>query len=102
MTVPEPVPALSVEVVEVSAPPSSSRPLEKVPTLLRDPLLTLKKAKSVVLKDDIGEYDKVNTDVVKMVAVHSLMKEGFLSFLPQFFLRQVIPRIIIIGSLCKA
>jgi hypothetical protein len=102
MTVPEPAPASSVEVVEVSATPSSSRPLEKVPTLPRDPPLALKRAKSVVLKDDVGEYDKVNTDVVNMAAVHSLMKVGFLSFLPQFFLRHIIPRIIIIGSLCRA
>uniref|UniRef100_A0A2N9F4W0 Uncharacterized protein n=2 Tax=Fagus sylvatica TaxID=28930 RepID=A0A2N9F4W0_FAGSY len=73
-SVPEPVPTSSVEVVEISAEPSSSRPLEKVPTLPRDASLACRRAKSVVTKDDVGEYDKVNTDVVKVAGIHSLMK----------------------------
>ena len=74
--------ATSVEVVEVSIAPSSSRPTEKVPTLPRYASLASRRAKSVVTKDDVGEYDKVNTDVIKVAAVHSLMKVGFLYFLP--------------------
>uniref|UniRef100_A0A2N9FP09 Uncharacterized protein n=1 Tax=Fagus sylvatica TaxID=28930 RepID=A0A2N9FP09_FAGSY len=73
-SVPEPVPTSSVEVVEISAEPSSSRSLEKVPTLPRDASLACRRAKSVVTKDDVGEYDKVNTDVVKVAGIHSLMK----------------------------
>uniref|UniRef100_A0A2N9F733 Uncharacterized protein n=1 Tax=Fagus sylvatica TaxID=28930 RepID=A0A2N9F733_FAGSY len=71
---PEPVPTSPVEVVEISAEPSSSRSLEKVPTLPRDASLACRRAKSVVTKDDVGEYDKVNTDVVKVASVHSLIK----------------------------
>jgi hypothetical protein len=73
-SVPEPVPTSPVEVVEISAEPSSSRSLEKVPTLPRDASLACRRAKSVVTKDDVGEYDKVNTDVVKVAGIHSLMK----------------------------
>ena len=87
--------------VEVPTAPLSSRPLEKVPTLPRDASLASRRAKSVVMKDDIGEYDKVNTDVMKVAAVHSLMKVGFLSFLRQLFLRHVVLRIIIV-FLCRA
>jgi hypothetical protein len=39
-SVPEPVPTSPVEVVEISAEPSSSRSLEKVPTLPRDASLS--------------------------------------------------------------
>uniref|UniRef100_A0A2N9ECM7 Uncharacterized protein n=1 Tax=Fagus sylvatica TaxID=28930 RepID=A0A2N9ECM7_FAGSY len=70
----DPVPTSSVEVFEVSNTPSSSIPVEKVPTLPKDGSLAMRRAKTVVLKDDVGEYDKVNTDVVRMAAVHSLMK----------------------------
>jgi hypothetical protein len=73
-SVPEPVPTSSVEVVEISAEPTSSRPVEKAPTLPRDASLACRRAKSVVTKDDVSEYDKVNTDVVKVAGVHSLMK----------------------------
>uniref|UniRef100_A0A2N9J4Y7 Uncharacterized protein n=1 Tax=Fagus sylvatica TaxID=28930 RepID=A0A2N9J4Y7_FAGSY len=48
--------------------------LEKVPTLPRDASLACRRAKSVVTKDDVDEYDKVNTDVIKVAGVHSLMK----------------------------
>ena len=71
-----PGPASSVEVVEVPTEPSSSRSVEKVPTLPRDASLASRRAKTVVTKEDIGEYDKVNTDVVKVVGVHFLMKVG--------------------------
>ena len=93
--------ATSVEVVEVSIAPSSSRPTEKVPTLPRYASLASRRAKSVVTKDDVGEYDKVNTDVIKVAAVHSLMKVGFLYFLPQLFLHHVILTIIFV-FLCRA
>ncbi|GMY11028.1 hypothetical protein FCV25MIE_06267, partial [Fagus crenata] len=71
---PDPAPASSIEVVEIPAEPSSSKSVEKVPTLPRDASLACRRAKSVVPKDDIGEYDKVNTDVIKVAGVHSLMK----------------------------
>uniref|UniRef100_A0A2N9G8P9 Uncharacterized protein n=1 Tax=Fagus sylvatica TaxID=28930 RepID=A0A2N9G8P9_FAGSY len=74
LTIPDPAPASSVEVVEVPTALSSSRPVEKVLTLPRDASLASRRAKSVVTKDDVGEYDKVNTDVVKVAGVHSLMK----------------------------
>ena len=73
-SVPEPVQTSSVEVVKISAEPSSSRFMEKVPTLPRDASLACRRAKSVVTKDDLNEYDKVNTDVIKVAGVHSLMK----------------------------
>uniref|UniRef100_A0A2N9FBD9 Uncharacterized protein n=1 Tax=Fagus sylvatica TaxID=28930 RepID=A0A2N9FBD9_FAGSY len=73
-SIPEPVPTSSIEVVEITAEPSSSRPVEKVPTLPRDASLACRRAKSVVTKDDVDEYEKVNTDVVKVAGVHSLMK----------------------------
>jgi hypothetical protein len=72
-----------------------------VPTLPRDTSLDSRRAKSVVTKDDIGEYEKVNTDVMKVAAVHLLMKVRFLSFLRQLFLRHVVLRIIIV-FLCRA
>uniref|UniRef100_A0A2N9FY07 Uncharacterized protein n=1 Tax=Fagus sylvatica TaxID=28930 RepID=A0A2N9FY07_FAGSY len=73
-SIPEPVQTSSVKVVEISAEPSSSRLVEKVPTLPRDASLACRRAKSAVTKDDLGEYDKVNTDVIKVAGVHSLMK----------------------------
>jgi hypothetical protein len=76
MTVPDPAPTSSVEVVEFPTAPSSSRLVEKVPMLPRDAFLASRRAKSVVTKDDVREYDKVNTDVVKVAGVHSLMKVG--------------------------
>ena len=72
--VPEPVPTSSVEVVEIPSEPSSSRFIEKVPTLPRDASLACRRAKSAVTKDDLAEYDKVNTDVIKVAGIHSLMK----------------------------
>uniref|UniRef100_A0A2N9GVU6 Uncharacterized protein n=1 Tax=Fagus sylvatica TaxID=28930 RepID=A0A2N9GVU6_FAGSY len=71
---PEPVPTSSVEVVEIPAEPSSSRFVEKSPTLPRDASLACRRAKAAVTKDDLAEYDKVNTDVIKVAGVHSLMK----------------------------
>jgi hypothetical protein len=71
---PEPVPTSSIEVVEIPAEPSSSRFVEKPPTLPRDASLACRRAKIVVTKDDLAEYDKVNTDVIKVAGVHSLMK----------------------------
>ncbi len=71
---PAPAPASSVEVVEVPTEPSSSRSVEKVPTLPRDASLASMRAKTVVTREDIGEYDKVNTDIVKVAGVHSLIK----------------------------
>ena len=73
-SVPEPIPASSVEVVEILAEPSSSRFVEKAPTLPQDASLACRRAKSTVTKDDLAEYDKVNTDVIKVAGVHSLMK----------------------------
>ena len=78
LTTSDPDPTSSVEVVEVLVAPSSSRPVEKVPTLLKDASLAMRRAKTVVTKDDIGEYDKVNTDIVRVAAVHSLMKVFYL------------------------
>ena len=75
-SLPDPTPTSSVEVVKVSSVPSSSRPAEKVPTLPKDASLAFRRAKSVVTKDDVGEYEKVNTDIMKMAISHSLMKVG--------------------------
>jgi hypothetical protein len=71
---PEPVPTSSIEVVEIPSEPSSSRFVERAPTLPRDASLACRRAKSAVTKDDLAEYDKVNTDVIKVAGVHSLMK----------------------------
>jgi hypothetical protein len=76
----EQVPTPSIEVIEVPSAPSSSRFIEKVPTLPKDASLALRQAKSVVMKDDIAEYEKVNTDVVKMALSHSLMKVRYFIF----------------------
>uniref|UniRef100_A0A2N9FPT7 Uncharacterized protein n=1 Tax=Fagus sylvatica TaxID=28930 RepID=A0A2N9FPT7_FAGSY len=73
-SIPEQAPMPSIEVIEVPSSPPSSRLIEKVPTLPKDSSLALRRAKSVVTKDDIAEYEKVNTDVVKMAISHSLMK----------------------------
>jgi hypothetical protein len=73
-SMPEPVQASSVEVIEISNEPSSSRLVEKTPTLPRDASLACRRAKSAVTKDDLGEYDKVNTDVIRVAGTHSLMK----------------------------
>ena len=75
-SVPEPAPMPSVDIIEIPAEPSSSRVLEKAPTLPRDASLASRRAKVAVTKDDIAEYDKVNTDVIKVAGVHSLMKVG--------------------------
>jgi hypothetical protein len=73
-SIPDPVPTSSIEVIDIPAEPSSSKSMERVPTLPRDASLASRRAKSVVTKDDIGEYDKVNIDVIKVAGVHSLMK----------------------------
>jgi hypothetical protein len=73
-SVPDPAPMPSVDVIEIPAEPSSSRVVERAPTLPRDASLASRRAKTVVTKDDVGEYDKVNTDVIKVAGVHSLMK----------------------------
>uniref|UniRef100_A0A2N9ISI6 Uncharacterized protein n=1 Tax=Fagus sylvatica TaxID=28930 RepID=A0A2N9ISI6_FAGSY len=73
-SVTEPVSAPSVEVIEIPSAPSSSRIIEKAPTLPRDASLASRRAKTVVTKDDVNEYEKVNTDVLKVAGVHSLMK----------------------------
>ena len=70
----DPASASSVEVIEIPNAPSSSKLIEKVPTLPRDASLASRRAKIMVTKDDVSEYDKVNTDVIKVAGVHSLMK----------------------------
>ena len=82
-TLSESTPASSVELVEVPSAPLSSKVVEKVPTLPEDASLALRWAKFVVTKEDVDEYAKQNTDVVKRALAHSLMKVGFLS--PFFF-----------------
>jgi hypothetical protein len=84
-SVPELAPSSSVEVVEIPADPTPSRSVEKAPTLPRDASLACRRAKSVVTKDDVGEYDKVNTDVVKVAGVHSLMKVCSFLFFAHIF-----------------
>ncbi len=83
-SLPDPVPVSSIEVIKVPSAPSSSRPAEKVLTLPKDASLALRRAKSVVTKDDVGEYEKVNTDVMNMAISHSLMKVGCF-YLPLVF-----------------
>uniref|UniRef100_A0A2N9F0B4 Uncharacterized protein n=1 Tax=Fagus sylvatica TaxID=28930 RepID=A0A2N9F0B4_FAGSY len=73
-SLPDPTPTLSVKVVEVPSSPSSSRLVEKAPTMPKDASLALRRAKSIVMKEDVGEYDKLNTDIVKRALAHSLMK----------------------------
>ena len=85
LSLPNPAPTSSVKVVEVPTAPSSSRPVEKVLTLPKDASLAMRRAKTVVMKDDVGEYNKVNTDVVRMAVVHSLMKVFYLNSPNRFF-----------------
>ena len=80
-SLPEPAPAPSIELVEIPSAPSSSKAVEKVPTFPKDPSLALRQAKSVVTKDDVDKYAKLNTDIVKRAFAHSLMRVGFLSLL---------------------
>ena len=82
LSLPDSAPASSVEVVEILTALSSSKPVERVSTLPKDASLAVRRAKTVVMNDNVGEYDKVNTDVVKMADVHSLMKVGCFIFLP--------------------
>ena len=93
-SIPDPVSAPSVEVIEIPSAPSSSKTIEKVPTLPQDTSLASRRAKTVVTKDDISEYDKVNTDIIKVAGVHSLMKVWSFSS-SQSFLRHVLPRLTI-------
>jgi hypothetical protein len=79
MIAPMPAPVVQaptslVEVVEPVEVPSSSRVVEKAPTLALDAFLALRQAKSVVTKEDVDDYAKLNTDVVKRALAHSLMK----------------------------
>ena len=64
----------------------------------KDASLALRTAKSVVTKEDVKEYDKLNTNVVKRALAHSLMKVGCfsLSFLIELFLRLVVLRVVIV------
>uniref|UniRef100_A0A2N9EMA7 Uncharacterized protein n=1 Tax=Fagus sylvatica TaxID=28930 RepID=A0A2N9EMA7_FAGSY len=55
-------------------PPAKDRVIDKPLTLALDPSLALRPAKSVVTKEDVDEYAKLNTDVVKRALAHSLMK----------------------------
>ena len=87
--IPDPVLSSSVDVIEISAEPSSNRAVERALTLPRDASLASRRAKSVVTKDDTDEYDKVNTDVVKVAGVHSLMKVWF------------VPSLVLIPSSCS-
>jgi hypothetical protein len=77
----EPAPAPSVELMEIPSALSSSKAVEKPPTLPKDPSLALRRAKSVVTKEDVEDYNKLNTDVVKRALAHSLMKVGCFSLL---------------------
>jgi hypothetical protein len=63
-----------IKVVEPTKVPSSSRVIEKAPTLALDASLALRQAKSVVTKEDMNNYGKLNTDVMKRALAHSLMK----------------------------
>ncbi len=67
-------PASLVKVIKPIEAPSSSRAVDKAPTLPLDASLALRWAKSVVTKEDMDEYGKLNTDVVKRDLTHSLMK----------------------------
>ena len=59
------VPTTSVEVIEPMEIPSSSRVIDKPPTLALDTSLALRRAKSMMTKEDMDEYGNLNTDVVK-------------------------------------
>ena len=65
--------------------PSSSRVVDKAPTLALDASLALRRAKLVVTKKDMDEYGKLNTDVVKWALAHSLMKVSLFFFFFFFF-----------------
>jgi hypothetical protein len=52
-TLSEPTPASSVELVEVPSASSSSKVVEKAPTLPKNASLALRRAKSVVTKEDV-------------------------------------------------
>uniref|UniRef100_A0A2N9I6A0 RNA-directed DNA polymerase n=1 Tax=Fagus sylvatica TaxID=28930 RepID=A0A2N9I6A0_FAGSY len=54
--------------------PSSSKGPESIPTLRHDASLAMRHAKSVVAKEDVEEYSKMNTNGVKKFLVNSLMK----------------------------
>uniref|UniRef100_A0A2N9FXT1 Uncharacterized protein n=1 Tax=Fagus sylvatica TaxID=28930 RepID=A0A2N9FXT1_FAGSY len=71
---PEQAPVSSVEVVEPASVPSSSKATDKPPTLPKDASLALRRAKMVVMKEDMDEYGRLNTDVVKRALAHSMMK----------------------------
>uniref|UniRef100_A0A2N9F9M7 Tf2-1-like SH3-like domain-containing protein n=1 Tax=Fagus sylvatica TaxID=28930 RepID=A0A2N9F9M7_FAGSY len=71
---PEQAPVSSVEVVEPASVPSSSKATDKPPTLPKDASLALHRAKTVVMKEDMDEYGRLNTDVVKRALAHSMMK----------------------------
>ncbi len=73
---PEQAPVSLVEVVEPASVPSSSKATDKPPTLPKDATLALRRAKTVVMKEDMDEYGRLNTDVVKRALAHSMMKVG--------------------------
>jgi hypothetical protein len=75
------IPTTSVEVIESTEIPSSSKVVDKAPTLALDPSLALRRVKSAVTKEDMDEYRKLNTDVVKPAPAHSLMKVSCLPLL---------------------
>ncbi len=60
--------------------------VDKAPTLALDPSLALRRVKSAVTKEDMDEYRKLNTDVVKPAPAHSLMKVSCLPLLHPIFL----------------
>ena len=63
-----------MEVVEPASVPSSSKATDKPPTLPKDASLALRRAKTVVMKEDMDEYGRLNIDVVKRALAHSMMK----------------------------
>ncbi len=78
--------ATSVEVIEPMEIPSSSKVVDKAPTLALDPSLALRQVKSTITKEDMDDYGKLNTDVVKRAFAHSLMKVSCLPLLHLMFL----------------
>jgi hypothetical protein len=68
------IPTRSVEIVEPISLPSSSKGPESIPTLRHDASLAMRHAKSVVAKEDVKEYSKMNTNGVKKFLVNSLVK----------------------------
>ncbi len=67
--------------MEPPSAPSSSKAVENATTLPKDTSLALRRAKSVVTKENLDEYGKLNTDVVKRALAYSLMKVGVYLFL---------------------